>query len=58
MIHRSPPDDSPKPVIQTQPEPQAALKGSNTSLECVAVSSDPSKLVVQWRKDNIVSGRK
>ncbi|ELU11894.1 hypothetical protein CAPTEDRAFT_221265 [Capitella teleta] len=41
----------PKPVLQQDPEGQIALKGSNATLVCEGISSDPSAIIVHWKKD-------
>lgn len=47
-------DELPKPRLIEQPEPDImALKGENINLSCKAVSSSPSGMVFQWKKDNV-----
>lgn len=49
-----PADDYPKPVLRRDPESQVALRDSNATLVCEAVSTDPSTLEVVWKKDGQV----
>lgn len=45
-------DDFPKPQIRTHPETTVALRGTNVTLTCKAVSSSDSPMSTTWRKDS------
>ncbi|XP_060628599.2 leucine-rich repeats and immunoglobulin-like domains protein 2 [Anolis sagrei] len=45
-------DDFPKPQIRTHPETAIALKGTNVTLTCKAVSSSDLPMSTTWRKDS------
>ncbi|KRT84854.1 Immunoglobulin [Oryctes borbonicus] len=47
-------DDQLKPRLTQEPDLEImALKGGNISISCVAMSSSPSPMTFQWKKDNI-----
>ncbi|XP_077622892.1 leucine-rich repeats and immunoglobulin-like domains protein 2 isoform X2 [Crocuta crocuta] len=45
-------DDFLKPQIKMHPEMTVALRGTNVTLKCTAVSSSDSPMSTVWRKDN------
>ncbi|XP_053101610.1 leucine-rich repeats and immunoglobulin-like domains protein 2 isoform X1 [Hemicordylus capensis] len=45
-------DDFPKPQIRAHPETTIALRGTNVTLTCKAVSSSDSPMSATWRKDS------
>ncbi|XP_066480338.1 leucine-rich repeats and immunoglobulin-like domains protein 2 [Tiliqua scincoides] len=45
-------DDFPKPQIRAHPETTVALRGTNVTLTCRAVSSSDSPMSTTWRKDS------
>ncbi|KAH0618940.1 hypothetical protein JD844_018510, partial [Phrynosoma platyrhinos] len=45
-------DDFPKPQIRAHPETTIALRGTNVSLTCMAVSSSDLPMSTTWRKDS------
>lgn len=45
-------DDFPKPQIRVHPETTIALRGTNVTLTCKAVSSSDSPMSTTWRKDS------
>ncbi|XP_039105023.1 leucine-rich repeats and immunoglobulin-like domains protein 2 isoform X3 [Hyaena hyaena] len=45
-------DDFLKPQIKMHPETTVALRGTNVTLKCTAVSSSDSPMSTVWRKDN------
>ncbi|XP_075415633.1 leucine-rich repeats and immunoglobulin-like domains protein 2 isoform X2 [Tenrec ecaudatus] len=45
-------DDFLKPQIKTHPENTIALRGTNVTLTCTAVSSSDSLMSTMWRKDS------
>ncbi|XP_003220507.3 leucine-rich repeats and immunoglobulin-like domains protein 2 isoform X1 [Anolis carolinensis] len=45
-------DDFPKPQIRTHPETAIALRGTNVTLTCKAVSSSDLPMSTTWRKDS------
>ncbi|XP_077191044.1 leucine-rich repeats and immunoglobulin-like domains protein 2 [Paroedura picta] len=45
-------DDFPKPQIRVHPESTIALRGTNVTLTCKAVSSSDSPISTTWRKDS------
>lgn len=46
-------DDLLKPRLTQEPAVEImALKGSNITLSCIAMSSSPSLMTFQWKKDN------
>uniref|UniRef100_A0A803WCM4 Leucine rich repeats and immunoglobulin like domains 2 n=1 Tax=Ficedula albicollis TaxID=59894 RepID=A0A803WCM4_FICAL len=47
-------DNFPKPQIRVQPESTVALRGTNVTLVCSAVSSSDSPMATAWRKDSEV----
>uniref|UniRef100_A0A8C5X2B0 Leucine rich repeats and immunoglobulin like domains 2 n=1 Tax=Malurus cyaneus samueli TaxID=2593467 RepID=A0A8C5X2B0_9PASS len=47
-------DNFPKPQIRVHPETTVALRGSNVTLMCIAVSSSDSPMATAWRKDSEV----
>ncbi|XP_061487965.1 leucine-rich repeats and immunoglobulin-like domains protein 2 isoform X2 [Rhineura floridana] len=47
-------DDFPKPQIRAHPETTIALRGTNVTLTCKAVSSSDSPMSTTWRKDSEV----
>ncbi|XP_023798027.1 leucine-rich repeats and immunoglobulin-like domains protein 2 isoform X3 [Cyanistes caeruleus] len=47
-------DNFPKPQIRVHPETTVALRGTNVSLMCAAVSSSDSPMATAWRKDSEV----
>ncbi|NXN99578.1 LRIG2 protein, partial [Rhinopomastus cyanomelas] len=47
-------DDFPKPQIRVHPESTVALRGTNVTLTCAAVSSSDSPMSTAWRKDSEV----
>lgn len=46
-------DESPKPRLIKEPSNQLAIKGTNVTLECTAISSVAEPMFFQWRRDNI-----
>ncbi|KAI1231091.1 hypothetical protein IHE44_0008537 [Lamprotornis superbus] len=48
------PDNFPKPQIRVHPETTVALRGTNVTLMCTAVSSSDSPMATAWRKDSEV----
>lgn len=47
-------DELPKPRLIEEPAPHImALKGENICLSCKAISSNPSPMSFQWKKDNV-----
>lgn len=50
--------DSPKPVLQSEPDDIIAVKGANITLECIASSpaaaamAAADELKIRWRHDN------
>lgn len=47
-------DDLLKPRLTQEPDLEImALKGGNISLSCIAMSSSPSPMTFQWKKDNV-----
>uniref|UniRef100_A0A8C3UJ38 Leucine rich repeats and immunoglobulin like domains 2 n=1 Tax=Catharus ustulatus TaxID=91951 RepID=A0A8C3UJ38_CATUS len=47
-------DNFPKPQIRVHPETTVALRGTNVTLMCTAVSSSDSPMATAWRKDSEV----
>ncbi|NXP23784.1 LRIG2 protein, partial [Scytalopus superciliaris] len=47
-------DTFPKPQIRVHPESAVALRGTNVTLTCSAVSSSDSPMATAWRKDSEV----
>ncbi|XP_014113659.1 PREDICTED: leucine-rich repeats and immunoglobulin-like domains protein 2 isoform X3 [Pseudopodoces humilis] len=47
-------DNFPKPQIRVHPETTVALRGTNVTLMCAAVSSSDSPMATAWRKDSEV----
>ncbi|NWT62679.1 LRIG2 protein, partial [Erythrocercus mccallii] len=47
-------DNFPKPQIRVHPESTVALRGTNVTLLCTAVSSSDSPMATAWRKDSEV----
>ncbi|XP_063274157.1 leucine-rich repeats and immunoglobulin-like domains protein 2 isoform X2 [Prinia subflava] len=45
-------DNFPKPHIRVHPETTVALRGTNVTLMCTAVSSSDSPMATAWRKDS------
>lgn len=46
-------DDILKPKITEEPKSQVAIKGSNLTLTCIAMSSSLSHFTISWKRDNV-----
>lgn len=44
--------ESPKPRIVEEPAPQLAVKGTNVTLNCTAITSASSAMIFQWKRDS------